>query len=76
MKPKDRIEKIEAIRKGEGCSTLEAIKRYDERDKKLRFVRSVLTGVVPSGNYSGQRRQRQIERIDEAIIAIDEILEG
>ena len=75
MKSKDRIEKIEAIRKGEGCSTLEAIKRYDQREKKLKFVRSVLIGVVPSGNYSGQRRQRQIARIDEAIIAIDEILE-
>lgn len=43
--------------------------------RRLKFIESVLCGVMPTGNYSGQRRQRQNERIDEAIVAAQEISE-
>lgn len=43
--------------------------------KRLKFIEAVLAGVVPAGSYSGQRRRRQNERIDEAIVATQEIRE-
>ena len=49
--------------------------KKSELIRRLKFIESVLEGVVPSGRHSGKRRQRQHERIDEAIVSTQELRE-
>lgn len=41
--------------------------------QKLNLIDSVLGGVMPTGNYKGQRYDRQCERIEEAQDALSEV---
>lgn len=48
---------------------------FKQAIRKLAAIESVLDGVVPSAKYTGKRRDRQFERLEDAFVLVDELRE-